>query len=128
MVVAECPKIFEVRCIWGWIFVYLDKNFVFKYFWTIFHLVFMWNIHGKGVTRTFGGIFFWVPVPLKRYQNTSGCTTDYIYNWELLTRKTFQYFKIFFFKKKSRWLLSSHLNHSAVLKMWIYILIRNSAV
>ena len=31
MVVAECSKIFDVQCIWGRIFVSLEKIFVFKY-------------------------------------------------------------------------------------------------
>ena len=39
--VAEGPKIFDVQCIWGKIFVSLEKNFVFKHSKTIFHLVFM---------------------------------------------------------------------------------------
>ena len=40
MVVAECPNIFDVQCIWGKIFVSLEKIFGFKYSWTIFHLAF----------------------------------------------------------------------------------------
>ena len=36
MVVAEGPKIFDVHCIWGKIFVSLEKIFVFKYSQTIF--------------------------------------------------------------------------------------------
>ena len=31
MVVAECTKIVDVQCIWGRIFVSLEKIFVFKY-------------------------------------------------------------------------------------------------
>ena len=31
MIVAECPKIFDVQCIWEMIFVSLEKMFVFKY-------------------------------------------------------------------------------------------------
>ena len=31
MIVAECPKIFDGQCIWGMIFVSLEKTFVFKY-------------------------------------------------------------------------------------------------
>ena len=58
MVVAECPKILDVQCIWGGIFVSLEKIFVFKYSQTIFHLVFTLNIYGKSVTRTFLGTFF----------------------------------------------------------------------
>ena len=30
MIVAECPKIFDVQCIWGRIFVSLEKIFVFQ--------------------------------------------------------------------------------------------------
>ena len=30
-------------------------------------------MYEKSVTRTFLNAFFWVPVPFKRYQNTSGC-------------------------------------------------------
>ena len=30
MVVAECPKLFDVQCIWGRIFVSLEKIFTFK--------------------------------------------------------------------------------------------------
>ena len=41
----------------------------------MFHVVYMWNRYGKCVPRTFLGRFFWVPIPLKRYQNTSGCST-----------------------------------------------------
>ena len=33
MVVAECPKIFDVECIWGRIFVSLENIFVFKCFY-----------------------------------------------------------------------------------------------
>ena len=40
MVVAECPKIFDFQCIWEKIFVSLENIFVFKYSYTIFHLVF----------------------------------------------------------------------------------------
>ena len=41
VVVAECPKLFDVQCIWGRIFVSLEKIFVFiKYLQTIFVLVF----------------------------------------------------------------------------------------
>ena len=58
MVVAEGPKIFDTQCIWERIFACLEKIFVFKYFWTIFHLVFTLNICGKSVTRTFSGAFF----------------------------------------------------------------------
>ena len=36
----------------------------------------MLNIYGKSVTRKFLSAFFWVPIPFKRYQNTSGCSTD----------------------------------------------------
>ena len=39
MIVAECPKIFDVQYIWGRKFVSLEKIFV-KYLYTIFHLVF----------------------------------------------------------------------------------------
>ena len=51
MIVVECRKIFDVQCIWGRIFVSLEKIFVFKYSQTIFHLVFTRNIYGKSVTR-----------------------------------------------------------------------------
>ena len=40
MVVAECPKIFDFQCIWEKTFVSLENIFVFKYSYTIFHLVF----------------------------------------------------------------------------------------
>ena len=46
-----------------------------KYSETIFHLVFTWNMYGKSVARAFLGAFFWVLIPLKWYQNTSGCGT-----------------------------------------------------
>ena len=32
MVVAERPKMFNIQCIWGRIFVSIVKIFVFKYF------------------------------------------------------------------------------------------------
>ena len=41
MVAAECPKIFDVPCIWGRIFVSLENIFVFKYSQTIFYSVSM---------------------------------------------------------------------------------------
>ena len=56
MTVAECPKIFDVQCIWGKIFVSLGKAFVFKYLQTIFHLVFKWNIM-ESVTRNYTKIY-----------------------------------------------------------------------
>ena len=31
MVATECPKIFDVQCIWGRMFVAHEKIFVFKY-------------------------------------------------------------------------------------------------
>ena len=31
MVVAECPEMFNVQCVWGMIFVSLEKIFAFKY-------------------------------------------------------------------------------------------------
>ena len=46
-----------------------------KYSETIFHLVFAWNMYGKSVARAFLGAFFWVLIPFKWYQNTSGCGT-----------------------------------------------------
>ena len=39
MVAADCPKIFDAKCIWGRIFVSLEKIFVFNYSYTIFHVV-----------------------------------------------------------------------------------------
>ena len=69
----DCPKIFDVQCIWGRIFVSLENIFVFKYSQTIFNLVFRWNIYGKCVTRKILGALFWAPIPFRRYQNTSGC-------------------------------------------------------
>ena len=59
IVVAECPKIFDVQCIWGRIFVSLEKIFVFKYLQTIFNLVSTSNICAKSVAKTFLGTFFW---------------------------------------------------------------------
>ena len=35
----------------------------------------MKHIWKKGC-KNFLGAFFWVPIPFKRYQNTSGCGTD----------------------------------------------------
>ena len=75
MIVAECPKIFDVQCIWGRILVSLEKIFVFKYSQTMFNLVFTSNIYEKSVTRNFLGKFFWAPILFKQYQNTSGCNT-----------------------------------------------------
>ena len=66
MVDVEWLKIFDVQCIWGKIIVSLEKIFVFKYSYTIFHLVFTWNIYRKRITRTFLGAFFWAPIPFKR--------------------------------------------------------------
>ena len=61
MVIAECPKIFDVQCIWGRIFVSLEKIFVFKCSQNIFRLVFTSNIQRKRVTRTFWVHFFGHP-------------------------------------------------------------------
>ena len=61
MVVAECPKVFDVHCIWGRIVVSLEKIFVFKYSYTLFQLVFTWNIYRKKVTRTFWVHYFGPP-------------------------------------------------------------------
>ena len=58
MVVAECPKIFDVPCIWERIFVSLENIFVFKYSQIIFYSVSRWNIYGKSVIRTYLGTFF----------------------------------------------------------------------
>ena len=53
---AECPKIFDIKCIWGKIFVSLAKIFVFKYSQTIFHLVFMRNMYmWKKCWKNFSG-------------------------------------------------------------------------
>ena len=57
LVVAECSKIFDAPCIWGRIFVSLEKIFVFKYFETLFNLVFRWIIHRKKVTIIFSAYF-----------------------------------------------------------------------
>ena len=54
------------------------KEFGFEVFVDYIWLVFTWNIYGKSVTKTFWGAFFWVPIPFKQYQNTSGCSTDFI--------------------------------------------------
>ena len=75
LIVAECPKMFDVQSIWGRTFESTEKIFVFKYSQAIFHLGFTWIIYWKSVTRTFLGTFFWAPAPFKRYQNTSGCST-----------------------------------------------------
>ena len=48
----------------------LESTFDFKYSWTIFH------IYGISDPTTFLGVFFWAPIPFKRYQNRSGCSTD----------------------------------------------------
>ena len=76
VVVAECQKILDIQYIWGRVFVSIAKIFVFKYSYTIFLLVFTWNIYGKSVARTFFGAFFWAPIPFKRYQNTSAYGTE----------------------------------------------------
>ena len=31
-------------------------------------------MYGKSCARTFLGEFIWAPIPVKLYQNTSGCT------------------------------------------------------
>ena len=76
MVVAECPKIFGVQCIWGRMFLSLENIFVFKYSQTKFQSVFAWNIFGKNIRKICLGAFLRAPIPFKRYQNTSGCDTD----------------------------------------------------
>ena len=76
VIVAECPKIFDVQCLWGRISSLL-KRFLFLsihrlYFIQVLHKIYM----EKSVTRTFLGLFFWVPIPFKLCQNTSGCSTE----------------------------------------------------
>ena len=59
MVVAGCPKILDAQCIWGRIFLSLEKIFVFKYsIKTISSSFDMKYMCGKSVTRTFLVNFF----------------------------------------------------------------------
>ena len=49
MVVAECPKIFDIQCIWRRIFVSLEKksfsfSFYMKYIWKKGYKNFVWHI------------------------------------------------------------------------------------
>ena len=61
MVVAECPKIFDVQCIWGRIFVSPEKIFVFKYLQTIFHQFLCEIYMGKRTQELFWVHFFGCP-------------------------------------------------------------------
>ena len=58
MVVAECQKMLDIQCIWGRIFVSLEKILVFKYSDTIFHLVFCEIYMEKVLQELFWAHFF----------------------------------------------------------------------
>ena len=71
MVIAEDLKIFDAQCIRGRIFVSFKKIFDFKYSQTIsftFYVNYIWKKCYKN--------FFWVIIPFKWHQNTSGCGTE----------------------------------------------------
>ena len=55
----------------------LLKRFLFLRICELYlNLVFTWNTYvEKGLQQLVWVHFFWVPTPLKRYQNTSGCGT-----------------------------------------------------
>ena len=44
------------------------------------------------VSKTFLGTFFWVPTPLRRYQNTSGCNNEYEFDQRNETLETLKIF------------------------------------
>ena len=62
------------ECIWGRIIVSW-KYFCFQVFVDYisfrFYVKYIWKKCYKNIL----GAFFWAPIPLKRYQNTSGCGT-----------------------------------------------------
>ena len=70
MIVAECPKIFHVQCIWEKIFVFLEKIL----FLSIRRLYFIWFLREIYMEKVLKEIF-WAPIPFKWYQNTFGCGT-----------------------------------------------------
>ena len=63
IIVVGCPKISFVQCIWGRIFEPLGKKSFLEYVSFGFYLKHIW----KNI--------FCAPIPFKRYQNTSGCST-----------------------------------------------------
>ena len=51
MVVAECPKMFDVQCIWGWIFVSLENDFCFLVFAEYISFSFLREIYMEKVLQ-----------------------------------------------------------------------------
>ena len=45
---------------------------------SLFHVVCAENMHGTNYEQLFVSIYFWMPIPFKPYQNTSGCDSEYI--------------------------------------------------
>ena len=72
MVVAKYPKLFDVQCIWGMIFVSLEIFFL-----TIHRLLFqlLGEIYIEKELQELFEPIFRVPMPFKPYQITSGCGT-----------------------------------------------------
>ena len=69
MVVAECLKLFVFN-VFGEEYLCLLKIFLFL---SICGLYFIYILREIYIEKNCLGAFFWVPIPFKPYQNTSGC-------------------------------------------------------
>ena len=73
MFVIQCPKICDVQCIQGSIFVSLEKTFLFLSFCKLYLIQFLHEIYmAKLLQELFWADFFWMPILFKLYLNTSG--------------------------------------------------------
>lgn len=66
----EISKMFNVRCIWESIFVFVENSFCYS----SIYIIYLHKICIKNLKNFFLRIFL-VPILFKRYQNTSGCGT-----------------------------------------------------
>lgn len=70
MVKAEGLKIFDIRCHWGSIFVFLKKIFASEVFFSLLHML------GNLLEKLSWAHVLRAPIPFKWYQSTSGCCTE----------------------------------------------------
>lgn len=66
----EISKMFNVRCVWESIFVFVENSFCYS----SIYIIYLHKICIKNLKNFFLRIFL-VPILFKRYQNTSGCGT-----------------------------------------------------
>lgn len=74
IVMTRGLQMLEFWYLWGRIFGSIERIFLCR-IWKHFQLVFTWNMYGKNAVQKIMVAFFWVLIPVKRYQNISGCSS-----------------------------------------------------